>query len=101
MTMLAGSPAASLLETKLIINSTISDADKGARFLCANLKDHFLASPMEDPKFMRIRYKYFPNAIHKQYNLDRFVTSNGYIYIRIKRECTDSNKLHSLPTKTS
>jgi hypothetical protein len=27
----AGSPAASLLETKLIINSTISDAHKGAR----------------------------------------------------------------------
>jgi hypothetical protein len=33
----AGSPAASLLESKLIINSTISDADKGARFLTADL----------------------------------------------------------------
>ena len=44
----AGSPAASLLETKLILNSTISDAHKGARFLSADLKDHFLASPMEE-----------------------------------------------------
>ena len=44
----AGSPAASLLETKLILNSTISDARKGARFLSADLKDHFLASPMEE-----------------------------------------------------
>ena len=43
----AGSPAASLLEKKLISNSTISDARKGARFLSADLKDHFLASPME------------------------------------------------------
>jgi hypothetical protein len=77
----AGSSAASLLETKLMINSTISDADKGARFFCADLKDHFLASPMKDPEFMRIRYKYFPDAIRKQYNLDRFVTSTGYIYI--------------------
>jgi hypothetical protein len=48
----AGSPAASLLETKLVLNSTISDADKGARFLCANLKDHFLASPMKNPEYM-------------------------------------------------
>ena len=39
----AGSPAASLLETKLIFNSTISDARKGDRFLSADLKDHFLA----------------------------------------------------------
>ena len=42
--------AASFLETKLILNSTILDAGKGACFLCANLKDYFLASPMKDPK---------------------------------------------------
>jgi hypothetical protein len=47
----AGSPAASLLESKLIINSTISDADKGARFLTADLKDNFLASPMKNNEF--------------------------------------------------
>ena len=35
----AASPAASLIETKLIINSTISDAHKGARFMAADLKD--------------------------------------------------------------
>jgi hypothetical protein len=81
----AGSPAASLLETKLIINSTISDSAKGARFLCADLKDHFLASPMKNPEFMRIKYKYFPQAIRKQYNLDRFLAPDGYIYIRIKK----------------
>jgi len=46
----AGSPAASLLETKLFLNSTISDADKGARFACADLKDHFLATPMKEPE---------------------------------------------------
>jgi hypothetical protein len=51
----AGSPAASLLETKLILNSTISDAAKGARFLTADLKDHFLASPMKLPEYMRIK----------------------------------------------
>ena len=43
----AGSPAASLLETKIILNSPISDARKGARFLSDDLKDHLIASPME------------------------------------------------------
>ena len=54
-----GSPAASLLETKLLINSTISDAKHGARFMSADLKDHFLASPMEGNEYMRIHSKYF------------------------------------------
>jgi hypothetical protein len=81
----AGSPATSLLESKLIINSTISDADKGARFLTADPKDHFLASPMKNNEFMRIKCKCFPAAIRKQCNLDRFVSSDGHICIRIKK----------------
>ena len=35
----AGAPAASLLETKLLINSVISDAKHGAKFLSCDLKD--------------------------------------------------------------
>jgi hypothetical protein len=62
----AGLPAASLLETKLIVNSTISDAKKNARFMCADLKDFFLATPMEDPEFMRVRSKYFPLEIRER-----------------------------------
>jgi hypothetical protein len=81
----AGSPAASLLETKLILNSTISDAVKGAQFLCADLKDHFLATPMKAPEFMRIKYKYFPVAICQQYNLANLLATDDYIYIRINK----------------
>jgi hypothetical protein len=39
----------------------------------------------QNNKFMRIKYKYFPEAIRKQYNLDRFVSSDGHICIRIKK----------------
>ena len=42
----AGSLAASLLQTKLLLNSTISDADKGARFLSLDSKDFFLCLTM-------------------------------------------------------
>jgi hypothetical protein len=40
---------------------------------------------MKDPEFMHIRNKSFPDAIRKQYSLDRFVTNTGYIYIRMKK----------------
>ena len=36
------SPATNLLETKLLLNSVISDADKGARCLTMDIKDFFL-----------------------------------------------------------
>ena len=78
------SPAASLLDTKMIINSTISDSKRGARFMSADLKDHFLASPMNRPEYMKIPYKYFPDDIIQKYNLQNKV-SNGYIYIKIKK----------------
>ena len=34
-----GAPAANILETKILINSTISDAKKGAQFMLVDLKD--------------------------------------------------------------
>ena len=55
----AGSPAASLVETKLTINSTISDAHRGARFMSADLKDFFPQSFLEEPEYIRIHGKYF------------------------------------------
>ena len=43
----AGEPEASLLEIKLLINIVISDTKKGARFCTYDIKDLFLASPMD------------------------------------------------------
>ena len=43
----AASPAASLIETKILLNSVISDhATHNSKFFSADLKDFFLASPM-------------------------------------------------------
>ena len=81
----AGSPAAALLETKLVINSTISDAKKGARFMGADLKDYFLASPMPENEYMRIHSKYFPDDINQHYNIAALVAPDGYVYVRIKK----------------
>ena len=58
-----------LIESKLIINSTISDADQGARFVTADIKDYFLATPMARPEYMKVPAKYFPKEIIERYDL--------------------------------
>ena len=80
----AGSPAASILETKLLINSVISDALNGAKFMSADLKDFFLASPMATPENMRIHRKYIPQDIIDKYHLETKF-NNDYIYVKIKK----------------
>ena len=80
----AASPATDLLETKILLNSTISDADKGARFLSTDLKDFFLALPMAVAEFMRVPINKFPKDIIEKYDLMSKV-HNGYVYIRINK----------------
>ena len=41
-----GAPAASLLETKIFVNSVISNAKNGAKFMALDIKDFYLVSPM-------------------------------------------------------
>ena len=45
-----GSPVANLLETKILLNSTISDTRKGVRFILADIKDYFLTTLMKKPE---------------------------------------------------
>ena len=53
------SPAATLLETKLLLNSTISQSAQGARFMTHDIKDFFLQTVMKRPEYMKIHSKYF------------------------------------------
>ena len=80
-----GSPAASLLETKILINSVVSDTKHGARFMSIDLKDYFLATPMARTEYMKVPLRYFPDDIQVKYNLKNFVTTNNFIYIKIKK----------------
>ena len=77
------SPAASLLETKLIINSVISDSHRGARFCSIDIKDHFLQSILPDPEYMKIHGKYFFDDIRQQYDIDNIIDPDGYVYCKI------------------
>ena len=56
----AGSSAVNLLETKVLINSTILDAEKGAEFMTANIIDYFLATPRSQLEYMKDQYQHIP-----------------------------------------
>ena len=84
----AGDPyssAASLIETKLLLNSVISDAKHGARFMTLDLKDHFLQSTLPDAEYIRIHSKYFFEDVRLKYNIDSLVAPDGYVYCKLKR----------------
>ena len=74
-----------MLETKILVNSTISDAKQGARMLCADIKDFFLATPMSECEYMKVHIKHMPEDIIDLYKLNGKKTNDNYIYIRIKK----------------
>ena len=80
------SPAANLLDTKLLLNSTISDAHRGACFLLEDFKDHFLASKMGRPEYMRIQIKSLPQDIIEKYTLLDIAAADGHVYICINKD---------------
>ena len=53
--------------------------------MTADIKDYFLATPMNKSEYMKVQYKYLPDDIELQYNLQEKVTANNYIYIKIKK----------------
>ena len=81
----SSSPAASLLESKLLLNSTISQSAQGCRFLTLDIKDFFLQTLMTSNEYMRIHNKYFIGAIRQKYKIDKLIAKDGYVYCRIKK----------------
>ena len=74
-----------MLETRILVNSVISDAGKGAQFLSCDLKDYFLATPMARPEYMKIAWKYFLTCIITRSDLQKIRSSDEYIYCRIQK----------------
>ena len=72
-----------MLETKILFNSVISDANKGARFCSMDLKDIFLHTPMQQPEYMKVPFRFHPEDIQQRYDLYNKV-HNNFIYIKIK-----------------
>ena len=72
-----------MLDTKILINSNIYDAQQGSRFMSCDLKYLFLATPMLQPEYKKIRIRFFPQDIIEKYNFMNKV-SYGYVYMNHK-----------------
>ena len=77
------SPAANLLETKLLVNSVISESKLGARFASLDIKDFFLQTALKEKEYMRIHKKYFSKQFIELYQLEDRINDDGYVYCEI------------------
>ena len=73
---------ADLTTTKIMWNSTIST--RGARYAASDAKNFYLATPLDDPEYMRIQAALVPEEFIEKYNLKDKI-KDGYIYMRIIR----------------
>jgi len=78
-------PAASLIETKLLVNSVISDCHHGARFLTLDIKDFYLQTILHEKEYMKIHSKYFSDKFRKIYSLHNKINKDGYVYCEIRK----------------
>ena len=78
-----GTPTASLLTVKLLLNSVIST--DGAKFMSIDIKDFYLNTPMDRPEFLKMNIKNFPDDVIKHYNLLDKVDAEGNLYIKCVR----------------
>ena len=68
-----------------MLNSVISR--KGARFACIDIKNFYLHTPMEDPKYVRIKITDIPEEFILEYGLAGMEDINGWISFEIRQGC--------------
>ena len=73
---------ADLLTSKVLWNSTISTKD--ARYMCIDIKNMYLATPMDRYEYMRMPMNLIAEDIKLQYSLYE-KEKNGFVYIDIIR----------------
>ena len=59
----ARSPAASILDAKININITISDAHRGVRYLVLDIKKIYLGKPMTYYQYIRVYHDLIPDEV--------------------------------------
>jgi hypothetical protein len=71
-----------LTTSKCLWNSTIST--EGASYICLDVKNFYIGTPMDSFEYMRIPIKLIPHEIIEKYNLLPFV-SDGHVYIEVQK----------------
>jgi hypothetical protein len=83
---------------KIHLNSVISTKDA---CYCIDVKDFYLNTPMARLEFMRMKLAELPKEIAQIFKLHDLANTNGFISIKIQKECMASLKQASLHKSSS
>ena len=75
------SPTVCMLDAKLHINSTISDAHQGARHMGLDIKNYFLGTPMTYYQYIRVPQWAIPQEVWDDPAYDITINDDGYVYL--------------------
>jgi hypothetical protein len=81
----ASSPAVAMLDAKLHINSTISDASRGARYMGINIKNYYLGTPMKYYQYICILAKMIHQEVWDGPRYAPHIEADGFVYLKIRR----------------
>jgi hypothetical protein len=74
--------SADLTTSKCLWNSTIST--EGDKYMCLDVKNFYLGTPMDSFEYMRIPIKLIPQEIIAEYNLI-YLVSDGHVYVEVQK----------------
>ena len=69
----------------LIASLILADADRGAQYCTADIKDFYLNNDLEIFQYMRIHHSYFTDELRQEYNIDALTAPDGYVYCEIRK----------------
>ena len=75
-----GTPTASLLTVKMLLNSVMST--RGAKFMTIDTKGFYLNTIMERPEYLRMKIANFPDDVIKHYKIKDKVGAKGNLYVK-------------------
>ena len=73
---------ADLITTKIVWNSVLSTED--AKYMCIDIKNMYLATPMDRFEYMKIPVKLIPQEFMDAYKLHDKI-KNGFVYMQIEK----------------
>ena len=78
-----GTPTAEMLLVKILLNSVIST--RGAKFMSIDIKNFYLATPMERYEYLKLKLCDIPEEIINEYNLLNIATPDKSVYVEVRK----------------
>ena len=72
---------ADIVTVKCLLNNIVSTT--GAKAACIDIKDFYLNNDLPEAEYIRFMAVSIPKEFWSQYNLDKFVDADGYVYAKV------------------